>query len=25
VARFRETLDLALEGLRQIACQWEVR
>ena len=25
VARFRETLDLALEGLRQIARQWEGR
>jgi hypothetical protein len=22
VARFRETLDLALDGLRQIASQW---
>ena len=24
-ARFRETLDLALGGLREIASQWEVR
>jgi DNA-binding transcriptional LysR family regulator len=24
VARFRETLDLALTGLREIASQWEV-
>jgi hypothetical protein len=25
VARFRETLDLALTGLREIARQWEPR